>query len=894
MDRREFLKRSAVVGGYCVATKSAIAQAKKVAIVVPDDGHVASSKPGTWAAGELERALTERGVSVDRQRQLPRGSSADFTIVAGTASALASVLPQGKGTLPSAPESFALLPGGANHPRTIFACGLDERGLVYALTELADRVRYASAPMEVLGLRATEFAAPANPIRAISRIFASELEDKSWYYDRAFWDAYFSMLASNRFNRFGLTFGLAYDFTRDVTDSYFHFAYPFLVSVPGYDVRATGLSDEERARNLDTLRYISEAAEERGIFFQLGLWTHAFQWTDSPHANYVITGLMPETQAQYCHDALKTLLVACPSIGGVVIRIHGESGVADGSYDFWKTVFDGAKQSGRRVELNLHAKGIDQRMIDNALATGLPVTVSPKYWAEHQGLAYQQSSIRELEKPRNDVSGFFAISFGSRNFMRYSYGDLLTAGRRYGVYTRMFPGTQRVLLWGDPAATSAYGRSSQFCGEMGADLFEPLSFKGRRGSGVPGGRCSYADASLNPRYDFEKFAYYYRLWGRHLYAPDADPESWRRFLRSQFGAAAPSVETALANASRILPLVTTAHAPSAANNNYWPEMYTNMPIVTPDRRSPYSDTPTPRVFGKASAFDPELFSTVDDCAAELLGGPRSGRYSAVDVASWLEELAATADASLAQADSAVRNRNSVDFRRLAIDIRMQTSLGRFFAAKLRAGVLYAIFTTSGDSDALDRALAQYRQARDAWAKVVAIAQGVYLPDVSYGPEKNLRGNWADRLPAIDGDIAEMEKKRSDAAQPNPGVPRERVSNAIKSALAKPAPPHFRWSHTAPANFAPGAPLHLELKIDHPPLSAITIHYRHVDQAESYAVDTAQSSKGNCAFTIPAQYTSSPFDLQYFFTWNDANGDAGLLPGLDLEKPQQPYYVVFRR
>jgi len=893
LDRREFLKQSAVVGGYCIATKSAIGQGGKVVLVAPGNDRLASSKPGIWAAGELERALSERGISVERRSQYRNDSSSGLTVVAGSTATLSSLLPA-KGNLPAAAESFALLPRGTRSARTLFACASDERGLAYALTELADRVRYADAPLAVLELRAAESATPANRVRAVSRMFSSELEDKPWYYDRAFWDAYLSMLASQRFNRFALTFGLAYDFTRNVTDSYFHFAYPFLLSVPGYDVRATGLSDEERERNLATLRYISDAAVERGLMFQLGLWTHAFQWTDSPRANYVITGLSADKQAQYCRDALSTLLKACPSIGGVVIRIHGESGVADGSYDFWKTVFDGAVRSGRRVELNLHAKGIDQRMIDNALATGLPVTVSPKYWAEHQGLPYQQASIRELEKPRDDVSGFFAISFGSRNFMRYSYGDLLTADRRYGVYTRMWPGTQRVLLWGDPAATSAYGRSSQFCGEMGADLFEPLSFKGRRGSGVAGGRCSYADQSLNPRYDWEKYLYYYRLWGRHLYAPDADPESWRRYLRSRFGSGAQAVETALENASRILPLVTTAHAPSAANNNYWPEIYTNMPIVTPDKHSPYGDTPTPRVFGKASSFDPELFSTVDDCAAELLGGKLSGRYSPVDVANWLDDLAVRAERSLAQAESTVGNVKSADFRRLAIDIRIQVGLGQFFSAKFRAGVLYGIFSASGDPEALERALGRYRQARDAWAKVASTAQGVYVDDVSYGPERNLRGNWADRLPAIDDDIAEMEKKRSAGAQANPNFSRGQVSTAIQRTMVKPTLPHFDWSHAAPSHFVPGDSVRLDVAIGQPSPSTVTLHYRHVNQAENYVVDSATPRDGRCTFTIPAQYTSSPFDLQYFFTWNGQNGDAGMSPGLDLQNPRQPYYVVSRR
>jgi hypothetical protein len=41
-------------------------------------------------------------------------------------------------------------------------------------------------------------------------------------------------------------------------------------------------------------------------------------------------------------------------------------------------------------------------------------------------------------------------------------------------------------------------------------------------------------------------------------------------LRQQFGLGAEAVEGSLASAGKILPLVITAHFPSAANNNYWP------------------------------------------------------------------------------------------------------------------------------------------------------------------------------------------------------------------------------------------------------------------------------------------------------------------------------------
>ena len=60
------------------------------------------------------------------------------------------------------------------------------------------------------------------------------------------------------------------------------------------------------------------------------------------------------------------LLKACPAVSGVTFRVHGESGVEEGSYEFWKTVFDGVATCGRRVEIDMHAKGMDQTMTDTA------------------------------------------------------------------------------------------------------------------------------------------------------------------------------------------------------------------------------------------------------------------------------------------------------------------------------------------------------------------------------------------------------------------------------------------------------------------------------------------------------------------------------------------------
>ena len=361
---------------------------------------------------------------------------------------------------------------------------------VYSLLELAERVRRG------LPLLAVE-ERPATGIRGVMKCFTSDVEDKPWYNDRAMWPEYLTMLATQRFNRFNLAFGIGYDFTREIRDCYFHFAYPFLLDVPGYKVRAKGLPDAERDRNLEMLKFISDETAKRGMRFQLGIWTHAYEWQNSPDANYTFEGLNAGNHAEYCRDALHQLLMACPNISGVTFRIHGESGVAEGNYDFWKTVFSGIVKTGRKVEIDMHAKGMDDGMIETALGVGLPLLISPKYIAEHMGLAYHQAGIRELEMPPKDKkdSGFFAKSSGSRSFLRYGYGDLLAEGRKYGVLHRVWPGTQRMLVWGDPAAGRGLCARGEFLRERGGGVFRAAFVQGAERFGAAGrkvGVCGQA------------------------------------------------------------------------------------------------------------------------------------------------------------------------------------------------------------------------------------------------------------------------------------------------------------------------------------------------------------------------------------------------------------------
>ena len=889
MDRRAFL-RAGLAGIACSGVGRAWPPppGRAVTLVVDPADDVAAGEPAGRALAALRRRLEAAGHDVGEADAPERAPSGVLCVVAcGARSPLAraaSVRAAGGGgsaDLPDVPESLLVRSAAERGRPVVLACGADARGLAYALHDLADRVR-PEGPF-VASSADGSVERPANAVRSVMRQFTSETLDTGWLHDRDAWRDYLGMLAGHRFNRLHLAFGLGYDSLRGVRDDDLLFVYPFLVGVPGYDVRVQGLSDAERDRNLDTLRFVADEAVATGLDFQLGIWTHGYRLPDSPDARRPVVGLTPGTHAPYCRDALTLVLRSCPAITSVALRIHGESGVAEGSYDFWSTVMDGVTRSGRTVEIDLHAKGIDETMIQRALATGMPVCVSPKYAAEHLGMPYHQAAIRDLEMPVEGRvgQGLMTLSEGSRSFTRYGYADLLRDDRRYRVRPRVFSGTQRLLAWGDPVWAAAASRSFGFCGMEGADLMEPLTCRGRRGTGR-GNRDGYIHDPWPPHHDWAKYEPWYRAWGRTTFDPTAAADVFDRAFGD--GGAARALQGALASASRVLPLVTTAYLPSAACDAYWPEIYWNQPIAAPAARDPYFDTPKPATFQNASPLDPQLYSSMADFAAELLTGTAGARVSPAEVAGRLEVFAADAEAGLAGAGAP----EDPLARCTELDVRMLAGLARFFAAKLRSGVLYALYEATADGRALREAVVRYAAARDAWSAVVALADGVYQDDVSASDRFSERGQWADRLAGIDEDL---ERMRTLAAGKGTGSADPRVGRAIEVATSAPERPRIACAHVPPRGFTPGVALAVVVTVEAPAGATVRLRYRHVDQAERWASAEMTARGGVHEAEVAAAYTRSPFPLQYYFEIRDDAGRAALHPGFGPDWADQPYVVV---
>jgi hypothetical protein len=914
IERRDFLKLAgaATVVGLAHSANAFAVAGSHISILVDSANPTAAGAPVTRAAQKLRTALLAKGATCEIVASADQASgSALCIVIAGAGAAMAQGFPA---ALPlTGADSLRISPGKVGQMPAILISAIDSRGFVYGLLELEERVRFNAEPKSALHLTQTIEEVPANDVRSVGRYFCCELYDKVWYYDKDFWRGYLDTLVTSRFNRFNFAFGLEYDFPRGVTGDYFHFVYPYLFDVPGYKnvrvmqlalpdgtrlAKPVPLSKEEQARNFEMLRYIAAETGARGLQFQLGIWTHAYEWTDSPNAYHHIDGLTPESHANYCRDALAILLKECPEIQGLTLRVHGESGIPEGSYPFWKTLFEAIGNCGRTVEIDMHAKGVNQIMIDMAAATGMPVKLGAKYSAEHQSLGYNQADIRAQEIPKASItateSALFSVSSGARSFTRYGYADFLHEDAKYKLLYRLWPGTQRHLLSADPEMAAAYSRTSHFCGAAGLDLMEPLTFKGREGSGVAGGRLAYADTSLNPKADWQKFEYYYRVWGRKLYNPDAEPETWQRFLREQYGPGGASVETALANASRLLPLVTSAHLSSASNHDFWPEMQTNMPIVLGSEPSPYGDTPTPKVFGTVSPLDPQIFSTVVEYTQGVLAGQPGAKYSPIEVAQWLEEFAAAASEALSAARRTAKSHTSPEFRRIEEDVLIEIGVGGFFAAKLRSAVLYEIFLQTGSAEAGKLALAQYKKAREAWAAMATRANGVYISNISYGDVPKRKGHWSDRIPDIDTDLAAMAAKLQ--SPPAPAGSAQNVAHAIRSATGKPTRPVVDCLHIAPISFQPGQPLSISVSVASGSKSKPTsarLFYRHVDQAERWLSIPMQKSGNTYTAALPGDYTASIYPLQYYFELQADNAGC-FFPAFNATLSNQPYYAVSKR
>ena len=212
--------------------------------------------PVETGIAELTRVLQGKGLRVARATALATDNRTHIVLGrAGTSPVLDRLLKNNGCAVSRLPESVCIKRLPSHSPPAILIAGSDARGVMYGLLEAARSVELAGRGADPFSGIADAAESPDLAMRSVSlSLYNADLE-REWYFKEEFWRAYLAMLAGNRFNNFTLVFANQ--------TSYLNPPYPFLVEVPEHpEVRAIGVSGQERQRNLDRCCARSQAWPE--------------------------------------------------------------------------------------------------------------------------------------------------------------------------------------------------------------------------------------------------------------------------------------------------------------------------------------------------------------------------------------------------------------------------------------------------------------------------------------------------------------------------------------------------------------------------------------------------------------------------------------------------------
>jgi hypothetical protein len=853
-----------VVCTLCMSFWTATDGAETIDLVV--DSPI--SGPAQQALADFEQVLKTRS-TLKRLSALPANQSAIVVGIAGQSPTVDRLLADHRISFAKQPESICIQRLPQKDGKLLLISAYDSRGLSYALLEAARTVELAQNNDDILAAIPAALETPFLRVRAMSIHPLNADLEAEWYFSEEFWQGYFKQLARNRYNNFALTFS-------DQTN-YLNPIYAYMVDVPGFpQVQVQGQGPRERQRNLAMLKRIAELATDRGIDFTLAIWMQA---PVPRYSGKVLVENLPEglSLADYCSRGLSLILQACPAINGIQLRMNDEAGVPpEKQLEFYRPIFRAIGDCGRPMRLDLRYKGVQPATIQAARDAGLDVTISTKLWCEHFGLPYHPT---EADSHYRDS--------------RYSFGTMLAHPRPYHVLYQLWTvGSQRLLLWGDPNYAARFAQSCKLGDGEGFEVFAPLTDKGY--GDAPGNWRIFADSSYEVgTWEYERYWFFYLVFGRMGYNPATNPEVWQREFRHRFGKAAADIETAYRQASQVVPLVTATQLPGASEWSWWPEIDTGGGILEYMCTQP-SDTGqfyAIRAWKKTPLWRWEEWdANIPGYGDDAVAGKLRGKTTPWEVSRMLLRLADETNQSIDQAKAKISHPQSPEFRGTELDLRVLAQLARFHAAKKQAAAHLAFFELTGEAGRLPMALEQSRAAVAAWEQIVQLTDHVYHDNLVFGVTKDSprskmghhhSGHWKDRLDEVRADVIYVEQLIASHGGEQKKFRRFPGETPLDMDL--------KLEHSPIANAAPGVDLPLIAKVSSAtPTSKVILHYRRLDQTAAWNQVPMRSIADNrFEAIIPGKDISDRWDLQYYFEV--------LIPGGGRMWPdwqsQQPFYVV---
>jgi hypothetical protein len=815
-----------------IAAALRISAATKIAIVAPDD----LRPPAAYGVSKLTAALHSAGAEV-----VTAPAQADAVIRLERSAALG-------------PQGLTIRRTTIANKPTLTLTGGDPVGLMYAALDTAERISWSSADEPLRNIRdVTE--KPYILDRGISMYTMQRAYFESRLYDERYWTRYFDTLAADRINNFVVIFGYE-------NGGFMAPLYPYFFNVPEFPaVEFVGLTPEQQINNTAAFKALIRIAHERGIAVTAGIWDHIYrggvQGGGIPGASEnagkrtpgLVWGVTSDNLVPYTKAALKRFLEVFPEIDAIQFRMHDESGLKhEEMQPFWHDVFSSIKQTHPDFRLDLRAKELPDAVINDAIDLGLNAKISTKYWMEQMGLPFHPTHINTQ----------------NQRDRRHGYADLLRYPQHYRVHWQLWNGgTSRLLLWGDPDYVRRFASTVRLYDGNSFEVNEMLATK------------MLAEPAeekpldiLNPAYhyydyEFERYWHFYRVWGRLTYNPLASPDTWEHEFTQRFGPqAGPHVMRGLQLASQVLPRIVAA---SYLYSNFpttrgWAEMNRQGSLVK------YADE---------DGSDIQQFMNVRDEAKSIVQGTDTAMRRPEETSRWFVQTADGILAELSAAQKAIRFDSSNEFRSTETDLRILAGLARYHSWRLLAGVSYNLYKQAGDLHAFDDAIADERQALQAWNQMVAAASDVYNENLAFGAHAvGFSRHWKEEYSLLSRDFENLLAERQKATGKD--VPSR-----------KPLPP---LGPPPSVQLRPIDHLRVAAKVtDAAGLKSVRLRYRHVTQFEDYQTTemTLDPKTGLYTAAIPSSFVDPKWGLMYFVEAINKKGAGRMYPDLEVETP----YVI---
>jgi hypothetical protein len=291
-------------------------------------------------------------------------------------------------------------------------------------------------------------------------------------------------------------------------------------------------------------------------------------------------------------------------------------------------------------------------------------------------------------------------------------------------------------------------------------------------------------------------------------------------------------------------------------------------------------------YGSTEPSDHGLFYGIDEYVRELLANKLTGKYSPLQSALWLEDMAVETERHLAAAKG--KAKETAEFLAMEVDLTMLCDFARYHGAKIRAAYALALWNANKKASFLSDALLLLDEAIKYWEALAQKGKENYYHDLDFSSAGTTtrRGTWGD----LTGEL--LTDRESLLALLKSNKAGEKLSGSY---LPAPLPVEsMQMADDFPDCAKAGEALKIKLRFASfgEPEVLPTLHYRHTNQTEGlFHTVKMTGSAGYFSAEIPARYMIPDWDLQVYITVQGPGGSCVMYPGIYHPVYPYPYHVI---